>query len=147
MECMFGEIIEGKVHLSTVGAIVAEEWLKTPHIRTYIELDEWRVMPNHLHGIIIINDHPGVETTRRVVSTKPPPKTLQPNSLGSIIGQIKSSCTKRIWNAGFTSFAWQERFYDHIIRNEPDLHRIRLYIRNNTLQWDLDKNNPGNPLA
>ena len=144
MEYFFGKIVEGKMHLSVIGAIVADEWLKTPQVRTYIELDEWRIMPNHLHGIIIINNHPCVETTRRVVSTTRPRPTLLPDSLGSIIGQIKSTCSKRIWNAGHAAFAWQPCYFDHIIRNEGDLHRIRRYIRNNVLQWDVDRNNPKN---
>ena len=120
MECLFGEIIDGKMHLSIRGAIVGDEWLKTPRIRSYVELDEWRIMPNHVHGIIIINEHrpvnpSGVETTRRVVSTTPQPsQTLPPASLGSIIGQVKSASTKRIWDAGFISFSWQERYFDHI---------------------------------
>ena len=129
------------MHVSLIGAIVGDEWLRTPQIRSYVELDEWRIMPNHVHGIIIINEHPDVETTRRVVSTNPSRETLPPESLGSIIGQIKSTCTKRIWNAGHGNFDWQERYFDHIIRDDADLHRIRLYIRNNVLQWDLDKNN------
>ncbi len=144
MEYYFGEIINDKMHLSVIGAIVGQEWLKTPQVRRHVELDEWRIMPNHLHGIIIINDHPGVETTRRVVSTPPPRTTLSPDSLGSIIGQIKSVCTKRIWAAGHDAFAWQPRFFDHIIRNDADLRRIRLYIRNNVLQWNVDKKSPTN---
>ncbi len=65
-------------------------------------------------------------------------------SLGSIIGQIKSVCTKRIWEAGFDDFDWQDRFYDHIIQSEESLHNIREYIINNPVKWEFDKNNPAN---
>ena len=146
-QCFFGDVIAGKMQLSDIGLIIAQEWQKTPQIRSNVQLDEWVVMPNHLHGIIIINP---VETFRRNVSTandKMQPKTnnksrLKPNSLGSIIGQFKSVCTKRIWKMGFNDFRWQTRFHDHIIRDEESLHRIRQYIINNPAKWELDKNNP-----
>jgi putative transposase len=169
-EYFFGDVIAGQMQLSPIGKIVAEEWQKTAQIRSYIELDEWVIMPNHLHGIIIIKNqsppplvetplvetfHRNVslshreeeetfhreeeETFHRNVSTK---SRLKPKSLGSILGQIKTVCTKRIWKTGFDAFEWQERFYDHIIRDDQSLHNIREYIINNPLKWELDKNNP-----
>jgi REP element-mobilizing transposase RayT len=158
-QSFLGNIIAGKMQLSDMGIIVAREWQKTPQIRPNVQLDEWVVMPNHLHGIIIINNdnHPvttfqkdnPVETFRRNVSTTTnnnanPNNRLQSNSLGSIIGQFKSVCTKQIWKAGFTEFRWQNRFHDHIIRGEKSLHRIRQYIINNPAKWELDRNNPKN---
>jgi len=154
----FGEIVAGEMQLSPIGEIVAEEWQKTPQIRPNVELDERIIMPNHLHGIVVIthalkmSDSTNVETFQRNVSTGPdvsakrpaPVARLQPNSLGSIIGQFKSVCTKRIWAAGFRDFAWQTRFYDHIIRNEKSLNKIREYIATNTLRWEEDRNNAAN---
>ncbi len=166
----FGNVIAGQMQLSDIGLIVAQEWQKTTQIRPNVKLDEWVVMPNHLHGIIIINNDNPVETFRRNVSTtnnigngsntnnigngsttndNAQPKTnkkprLKSNSLGSIIGQFKSVCTKQIWKMGFTDFRWQTRFHDHIIRDEESLHRIRQYILNNPVKWELDRNNPKN---
>ena len=143
----FGEIVAGEMQLSPIGEIVAEEWQKTPQIRPNVELDASVVMPNHLHGIVgITYQIPNVETFRRNVSTDPnaPTARLQPNPLGSIIGQFKSVCTKRIWAAGFRDFAWQTRFYDHIIRDEKSLHKIREYIINNVGRWEQDRNNAAN---
>jgi putative transposase len=144
-QCFFGDVIAGKMQLSDIGIIIAREWQKTPQIRPNIQLDEWVVMPNHLHGIIIINQP--VETFRRNVSTddNDNPKTnnkprLKPNSLGSIIGQFKSVCTKQIREMGFTEFRWQNRFHDHIIRDEESLSRIRQYILHNPAKWELDRN-------
>jgi putative transposase len=131
----FGDVADGTVCLSPIGEIVAEEWQKTPQIRPNVELDEWVVMPNHVHGIIVITAAAAVETPRRGVST---------GSLGAIVGQIKSVCTKRIWAAGYTDFGWQSRFYDRIIRDEMALARTREYIRNNPLKWERDRNNPAN---
>ena len=148
-QCFFGNVIAGKMQLSDIGLIIAQEWQKTPQIRPNVQLDEWVVMPNHLHGIIIINNP--VETFRRNVSTtnddrqpKNNKSRLKPNSLGSIIGQFKSVCTKQIWKMGFNDFRWQPRFHDHIIRDEESLRQIRKYIINNPNQWELDRNNPKN---
>jgi len=146
----FGEVVEGEVILSPIGEIVAEEWKKTERIRQNVKLDEWVIMPNHIHGIIEILATDVVETPRRGVSTKNKEickSTLKPNSLGSIIGQFKSICTKRIRSSGHPGFAWQPRFYDHIIRNDEFLHEIRRYIRDNPIKWELDRRNPENLIS
>jgi REP element-mobilizing transposase RayT len=144
----FGEIVGHRMHLSPIGEIVAKEWQRTPGIRRNVALDEWCIMPNHLHGILIITTSPErtVETPRRGVSTKavvPSPSTLQPGSLGAIIGQLKSVCTKRIRRAGYTTFAWQARFYDHIIRSQASLMYIRQYIVDNAARWTEDSQHSG----
>ena len=153
-QCFFGDVVECMMHLSPIGEIVAEEWQKTPMIRRYVMLDLWVVMPNHLHGIIILVESPQgdrtscaavVETSRRDVSTIPP--GVKSGSLGAIIGQVKSVCTKRIWTSGCRDFAWQPRFYDHIIRDEPSLNRIRQYIVDNPAKWGEDRYNPAKLVA
>ncbi len=152
-----GEVVDGQMQLSPAGQIVAEEWLRTPQVRSDVALDEWVVMPNHVHGIIVIVP-PDVETSRRDVSTIPfaPPQRhesaqpvagLRPHTLAAIINQIKSTCTKRIWASGMTDFAWQSRFYDHIIRDEASLARIRQYIRDNPERWEHDRENVANLFA
>ena len=147
--CYFGDVVNGKMELSPMGEIVADEWQKTSDIRANVQLDEWIVMPNHLHGIIWITHTVEtfrrggtVETFRRNVSTADTQSRLQPNSLGSIIGQIKSICTKRIRAAGFADFDWQERFHDDIIRNDRALDAVRAYIIHNPANWEKDKDNP-----
>jgi REP element-mobilizing transposase RayT len=132
---LFINVVNGEIRLSRSGEIVAEEWQKTEQIRDNVTLNEWIIMPNHLHGVLII-EHSDVETTRRVVST------LKPNSLGSIVGQFKSITTKRIRMLGYSHFAWQSGFYDHIIRSERSLRKIQEYIINNSLKWELDEYNP-----
>ncbi len=157
-ECFFWDVKDDEMLLSAIGDIVAEEWQKTETIRPNVGLDEWIVMPNHIHGIIVINQATvetfrwnvseppeetarGEETPHRGVSTR---ARLKSGSLGAIIGQFKSVCTKRIWAAGFPGFDWQPRFFDHIIRDEPSLKNIRQYIVDNPAKWELDKNNPAN---
>ncbi len=148
-ECFFGGVVDSEMRLSPIGKIVTDEWQKTPTIRPNVALDEWVVMPNHMHGIIVINDPSvgtprAVETPRRGVSTKPDSQPvssrLKRGSLGSIIGQFKSICTKRIWAQGYSHFGWQERYYDRIIRNERALQNIRHYIASNPSKWNSDRN-------
>lgn len=102
-------------------------------------------MPNHIHGIIVIQNDEHVETSRRDVSTSKP--RLKSNSLGAIVNQIKSVCTKRIRAAGFVDFGWQPGYYDHIIRDDEDLNRVREYINGNPYHWDEDEENPANMKA
>lgn len=109
----FGEVKDGKMILNDLGNIVEEELLKTKEIRTNIDLDYYVIMPNHSHGNLIILD---VETSRWDVSRtnktdqRPVSTLLKPNSLGSIVGQLKSICTKRIHKIGFSQFKWHRDF-------------------------------------
>ena len=182
--CFFGTVQEDRVIRSKAGEIVAEEWQRTAALRRNVTLDEWQIMPNHLHGIIVIcrEASPGrlknevcrdaslrrlnsevrrdassgclndavcrdaslgrlkTETFQRNVSTS----RLQAQSLGAIIGQFKGASTKRIRAAGIHDFAWQTRYYDHVIRNPDSLEKIRAYIRHNPLMWDSEKDDPEN---
>lgn len=139
--CVLGEIVEGETVLSPAGLVVEEEWRRTATIREHVRLDEFVIMPNHLHGILMFTG--GAEkTSHRDVSTKK--AKLKPDSLGSIIGQFKSVCTKRIRGSGFGPFGWQPRFYEHIIRDESSLENIRQYIVENPVKWELDTDNPKN---
>ena len=160
-ECLLGEIINGEMRLNDSGRIVANEWLKTAEIRNEIELDEWVVMPNHFHGILVINnccaapdcrgDRPVALINGDTVSGKKgdrpvAPTGPQPRSVGAVMAGFKSAVTKRINELRQTPGAklWQRNYWEHIVRNEPELSRIREYIHNNPAQWELDKLHPGN---
>ncbi|BBA35117.1 uncharacterized protein sS8_3174 [Methylocaldum marinum] len=158
-ECLFGEIVNGEMRLNDAGQIVAGEWLKTAEIRDEIELDAWVVMPNHFHGILVITDGrgdrpvapvdgvapmngttiSGEQGDRRVAPTGP-----QPRSIGAVMAGFKSAVTKRINELRQSPGAklWQRNYWEHIVRNEPELNRIREYIHNNPAQWELDKLHP-----
>ena len=160
--CLFGEIVDGKMRLNEYGRIVENEWLKTPEVRNNIELDYYIVMPNHFHGILVLNDNVGA--TRWVAQDKTmhermihtiyeraihriaPTKTLQSNTIGSILGQFKSIVTKQINkirdNPGCP--VWQRNFYEHVVRNDDELNRARQYVMDNPLKWELDEENPVN---
>jgi len=136
MQCLLGCITDGRIQLSPIGKIIADEWQKTKMIRPNVDLDQWIIMPNHIHGIIIITKRNNVQTLRRNVSAR-----LLPNSLGSIIGQFKSKCTKQIRADVYAQFNWHRNYHDHIIRSEQSLHQIRLYIKTNPAKWDMDEYN------
>jgi putative transposase len=148
-ECIFGDVVNGEFHLNDYGNIIELEWMKTGNIRKNVNLDVFAIMPNHFHGIIMINDDEISRATNREISgaihrIAPTSRTLIPNSIGSIIGQFKSITTKNIRKIGFQDFKWQRNYYEHIIRNEDNLDEIREYIANNPLKWELDRENPIN---
>jgi len=93
-----------------------------------------------MHAILVITHPvPPKETTDKKI---PAPSRLIANSLGSIIGQFKGACTKRIMNGIEPEFGWQTRFWDRVIRDQAELSRAQIYIRNNPLKWEADHNNP-----
>lgn len=146
-EHLFGRIIDGEMHLSTQGEIARDEWYKTAEIRPYVTLDEFCIMPNHVHGIIIINDddsrmdesfRTGDQPSLGTGAARCAP-TIAPtsHSLAAIVRAYKSAVTKRINEINGTPGTpiWQRNYYEHIIRGEADFARIREYIMNNPLRW------------
>jgi len=133
--CWLGKIENGNSILSNAGKIVEEEWLQTAKLRPYVDLYEYVIMPNHFHGILSCNRKS--VATQRVATTK-----LSPDSVGSIIGQFKSTATKRLKSAGLVDFGWQRNYYEHVIRNEDELTDIREYVNYNPAKWMEDKENP-----
>jgi REP element-mobilizing transposase RayT len=148
----FGKIIDNQMHLSEIGRIVEQYWQDIPNHFPFANLDKQVIMPNHIHGIIVINKkQPSfpVETLQCNVSTqhKQISKIMsgispKPGSLATIIRSFKSISTRTI-NEKYLSlhFAWQPRFHDHVIRNNNELTKIRLYIVNNPKNWQNDRNN------
>jgi putative transposase len=135
-ECLFGEIIKEKMIFNSFGLIVQEEWLKTPSIRPEIELDEFIIMPNHLHGIIIVKEEPKSKKENMVGTHGRASLRRHPRTLGAIIAGFKSAATKWINEERKMrrTLVWQPRFYDRIIRNDKELNNIRDYINANVLQ-------------
>ncbi|MBI2303514.1 MAG: transposase [Chloroflexi bacterium] len=136
--CIFGVVVNGEVQLNEYGRKVADCWLWLAEQYPYIHLDEWVVMPNHIHGIMVtIADCRGGSRTAPTVTSKRKP-------LGRLIGAFKTVSTKHINDIRTTPGAklWQRNYYEHIIRDEPSLHRIRQYITNNPARWETDRENP-----
>ena len=144
-ECVFGNVDDNKMILSEIGKIAEKFWLEIPAHFPFVKLDEFIIMPNHIHGIIIIDNHRdvacNVSTTtsnNKIMSIISPKR----GSLSTVIRSYKSNCTKTINKTqNNIYFQWQLRFYDHIIRDEKSLNSIRNYIINNPLNWDKDEEN------
>ncbi len=124
----FGKVDHGKMHLSEIGKIADACWMEIPRHFPFVELGEYIVMPDHVHGIVII-----VEAQNLAPLQSPPPRNQfgpQSKNLASIIRGFKVGVTKqaRLVN---TDFVWQKRYYDHIIRNTRAYQDISGYIKNN----------------
>lgn len=158
-QTLLGEIIHGEMQVSGIGQIIQQEWFRLPQRFRSIHLDEFVIMPNHLHGIIIIADVDGRGTavdahnrilgkTRRAptegVTTREQFGKPVSGSIPTIIRSFKSSTTLRINYLRQTQHGtiWQRNYFEHVIRNDLELERIRAYIRDNPLNWSLDSENP-----
>jgi putative transposase len=156
----FGKIINGTMLLNDIGKIAGDYWLEIPKHFSNILLDKYIFMPDHLHGIIhIVNStdaaaqRPYIINSADVAVQRPYEQNnikmsnISPKSgtLSVIIRSFKSIVTKTV-NAAYpnTNFSWQSRFYDHIIRSEGSLNKIRQYIADNPIKWDIDEYNPIN---
>ncbi|MFH1175622.1 MAG: transposase [bacterium] len=135
----FGKIIEEKMRLSEVGKIAQKLWSEIPNHFPFVELDEFSIMPNHIHGILTINkqQHCNDNNCRDAinrVSTRDGGITgkfnpmLNSASLPKIIRWFKGRATFEIRKCLDNNFQWQSRFYDRIIRNQNEMDKIRKYI-------------------
>jgi REP element-mobilizing transposase RayT len=143
-----GEIRNGIMGLNDSGCVVADEIQRTTMVRPAVTINHWIVMPNHVHMIVTIDVRDDtksivtatVETHRRCVSTWVdtciPLFRRRPHTVGSIVAQWKSLCTKRIRVMGHADFAWQRNYHDRIIRSDAELRRIQWYIEENPRQWN-----------
>ena len=134
---IFGSIRNGEMNLNALGKITTDCWRKLPDHFSGIRIDEWVVMPNHMHGIIwIVDRHVGATHA----SPLQKPKGPKPQSIGSIIGSFKSAVTNRARTyKGARDQIWQRNYHEHVIRDEGDLWAIRNYIQNNPSNWAKDE--------
>ena len=149
-ECLFGKVNGQNVILTGVGKIIHEEWYKSANIRQEITLDTFVIMPNHIHGIVFINNsestsiaNVGARGPSPLQGGKPVAGTGK-KPLGSFVGGFKSACTKRVNELRRTPSVplWQRNYYEHVIRSENALFQIRRYIQENPKCWLEDDENP-----
>jgi putative transposase len=146
----FGNIINTEMQRSPIGEIAQKFWAEIPHHFSFAYIDRYIIMPNHLHGIIIIDRPPNQQPTVETQNFASPEDRgnkfapLKPGSLQAIIHAYKASVTRWCRKNQQEHFAWQPRFYEHIIRNDGFLDKIREYIVNNPSKWEKDRNNPVN---
>ncbi len=138
---LFGWIESGKMRLTDLGEVVEKEWLHTAKARKGIQLGEFVVMPNHVHGLVIVTseiDQSGSSADLTKYAQRS--DTLQPRSLGAIVGHFKAAVSRRARTLGIdcNKPIWQRNYYDHIVRNEKSLNEIRQYIMQNPARWEED---------
>jgi len=151
-ECLFGEIVDGEMILSKFGQVAKQQWEKLRWRFHNIELSAFVVMPNHIHGIVLINDYrrgtaDDLKRPDEGVSRHAPTEQFGkpiPDSIPTIVRSYKSAVSYRInLMRGINNIpAWQGNYYEHIIRNQNDLEQIYKYIQFNPSQWTKDEENP-----
>ena len=161
--CLFGEVVNGEMRLNDSGGVIHSMWDELPDHYPGVERDAFVVMPNHIHGVVVLVNDVGagsndVGAGPRACPNKDKPESGQPQgvaptmstiSLPDAVHRFKTLTTKRYIDgvklSGWPSFAgrlWQRNYYEHIVRGENELSRIREYIANNPLQWEMDRENP-----
>lgn len=158
----FGKIEDSEMQLSKIGEYALECWMKIPAYFPYFYLDAFVIMPNHVHGIVLI-EKPFVDRGRdsNVVAhalslrqsnsaepgqsnyNEPQPRHFRfrnqgKNTISGMIGSFKSAVSKYC-NENSLSFGWQSRFHDHIIRDKEEFYQIRNYIIHNAINWNQDQ--------
>jgi len=153
---LFGDVVNGEMVLNEYGTIACNEWLNTPNIRKNVELDVFVIMPNHMHGIIILNGRgelhsPDNVITENIINDNKSGECNFPdnvitdnksgecnsslrgpsNNIGAIVRGYKSSVTKQLNLLNIGCTVWQRNYHEHIIRNEQSYLRISEYIVNN----------------
>ncbi len=169
-ECLFGKIVNGKMVLNDAGQAADECWRNIPHHFPHAVLDEYVIMPNHIHGIIFLKNtgavgaktmggNVGAKYTN--VGTNVGAKNFSPlrgrthapragihprgtsKTIGSIVRGFKIGVTKWMRQNTHVKTVWQRNYWEHIVRDENELNRIRQYIIDNPAKWELDRNYAG----
>jgi putative transposase len=154
-ECLLGDIVDGEMRLSNYGNIAKKCWDDLPNHYSYIGLDAFIIMPNHVHGIIVIDYIVGAgfkparfkpalldnHVVNNRAGLKPAPTTKY-YGLPEIVRAFKTFSSRQINRVRNTPGVpvWQRNYYEHIIRNESELYKIREYIVGNSLNWKDDEN-------
>ena len=149
-ELLLGEIVDRVMRLNDYGRVVLEEWNKLPARFSSVTLDASAIMPNHLHGIIMIGvdgkgkasaEH-GVANAKISSADALPLHPIGPisGSLGAIVQNFKSTSSRRINTLRDTPGAklWQRNYYERVVRNDRELNAIRQYVIANPLNWESD---------
>jgi REP element-mobilizing transposase RayT len=150
--CLLGEIVNGDIRLSAYGEIVDHEWQRTPSLRPQVSLDLYVIMPNHFHAILVITDAApdSVGAYCNTPLQKPPltpshqPLQFPSQTVGAIVRGFKAAVTKQVNLLRRTPGLpfWQRNYWEHVIRDDADLARLRPYIEQNPGKWAEDKYHP-----
>ncbi len=145
----FGEIDQGTMHLNESGRIAQSQWIKVPERFPGIALDHYIIMPNHIHGIVVIYRKTNIANVperfrmhmQALAAERHPAfkDTYQPPTLGAIIRAYKAATARLIRVSGVIDFAWHGRYHEKVLRDDVALDTMRNYIQNNPANWQKDK--------
>lgn len=133
-KCLLGKMDRDAINLTSIGSIVEECWTRVPDYLPSVLPDQHVVMPNHFHAIVMV----GMTQSGLVTA-----KTTNSVSLQQVVHSFKAAVTKlaRQHQDSADLEVWQSSYYDHVVRDEDDLYRIREYIQSNSRAWHLDREN------
>ena len=146
---LFGEVIDSTMQLNKAGKLLETQWLEIPDRFSYVRLDQYVVMPNHFHAILFLDasipSDDGLGSSMFIQSKD----SISSNStISDIVGAFKSlfayEYIKNVKNLNWKAFnkkLWQRSYYEHVIRDDLSLHKIREYIINNPINWHIDEMN------
>jgi putative transposase len=139
--CIFGKVEEGETRLNSLGRMVEDEWIRSLEMRRHIDLDAFVVMPNHFHAIVALFDQGARSAPLRGKSFR---DGMQATGLASLVAGFKAAVTRRASHAlpQLRMPVWQRNYYEHIVRDERDLQRIRDYVAANPARWEEDSYHP-----
>lgn len=144
--CLFGEIVESQMILNDIGQIANECWLEIPKHFPHAKLHDYVIMPNHVHGIIELEQIEGAENVLPLQKSHNEFQKMIPRSIGSIVKGYKIGVTKMIHKKMVEAdnflplqHVWQRNYYETIIRDKTAYHNISDYIQNNPAKWNTDK--------
>jgi REP element-mobilizing transposase RayT len=154
---LFGHIVAGAMQLNDAGKIAEKYWVDIPAHFPSVELDEFVIMPNHVHGIIVLTDSMTTVEAKDLWAKDIRAKDIRAKdisplqlnrptgtsgTIGSIVRGFKIGVTKWFRQQNTIHEVWQRNYWEHIIRNETERDRFREYIRNNPVRWEQDTLNP-----
>jgi len=154
--CLFGDVVDGEMRLHDAGRMVQTVWDELSVHYLGVDIDAFAVMPNHIHGIIVLDGVDRVGAGPRACPRSACPDEGQPRgvaptslSLSDVMHRFKTMTTKRyadgVKESAWPTFhdrLWQRNYYEHIVRDEASLNRIRQYIAENPARWPQDRENP-----
>jgi len=156
-ENVFGAVEDGAMHLNAAGVTLDELWRGLPIRFPGVAVGELAIMPDHLHGIVFLTGEGAsleagamnrAPTHRNAMNRAPTqPDTLRAVALGEVVRALKAVAARRLRMAGHARFAWQRNYYEHVIRNDADLERIRWYIANNPAAWEAGERDRSHNLS
>ena len=143
-ECLLGDVGEGRMHLNEAGLFAQAAWEDLPRHYPHVALDAWTIMPNHVHGIVVLTER--VKAPPEGSGLKPDPTNANAvrHGLPEVVRAFKTFSARRInvFRGAVGAPFWQRNYYEHVIRNEESLNRIRQYILDNPARWHEDPENP-----